>query len=99
MKAGNKDVKSAEAVEAAFDAFFNAYAVVQTIAEAAVVQAARVHGYRFHELRDEALGKPGKLDPPNFASVDELVRDAGHKPSTRCVTNSASVLSSIQLAI
>lgn len=77
-----------------------AYAVVQTLAEAAVVQAARVHGYRLHELRDEALGKPGKLDAPNFASVDELVRDARHKTIDAMRDElSASLLSSIKLAI
>jgi hypothetical protein len=77
-KAGDPDDASRDAVERAFNDFFHVYAVIQTIAEPRVVAAARIHGYRLHELRDEALEKPGKLDPPNFVRVDELVRDARH---------------------
>jgi hypothetical protein len=78
-RAGGRDEASRDAVERAFNDFFHAYAVVQTIAESGVVEAARIHGYRLHELRDEALEKPGVLDPPNFARVDELVREARHE--------------------
>ena len=78
-KAGDGDEPSREAVERAFNDFFHVYAVVQTIAERRVVDAARIHGYRLHELRDEALDKPGRLDPPNFERVDELVREARHE--------------------
>jgi hypothetical protein len=90
-KAGDGDEASRKAVERAFNDFFHVYAVVQTIAERRVVDAARIHGYRLHELRDEALGKPGSLDPPNFEVVDKLVRDARHDTVEAMRTNSACV--------
>ena len=77
-EAGDRTAASRDAVQRAFNEFFHAYAVVQTIAERRVVDAARVHGYRLHELRDEALGNPGQLHPPNFDRGDELVREARH---------------------
>jgi hypothetical protein len=75
---GGGEGGSRDDVERAFNDFFHSYAVVQTIAERRVVEAARIHGYRLHELRDEALGKRGKLNPPNFWGVDKLVRKARH---------------------
>jgi hypothetical protein len=75
---GGRDEASREVVERAFRDFFHIYAVLQTIAESRVVDAARIHGYRLHELRDEVLGKPGVLKAPDVALVSELVRDARH---------------------
>ena len=78
-QAGAHDGPSGDALERAFNDFFQAYGVVQTVAERRVVAAARVHGYRLHELRDQVVGKPGKLDPPDTKRVDELVRTARHE--------------------
>ena len=77
-QAGDVDQQSPQAVERAFNDFFQAYGVVQTVAESRVVEAARIHGYRLHELRDEVVGDRGRLDPPDPVRVDELVREARH---------------------
>ncbi len=65
------------AVEGAYNDFFEAYGVVQTVAERAVVDAARVYAYRLRELV-EGLGANSVLGAENFGSVARLIRLARH---------------------
>jgi hypothetical protein len=66
-----------DALESAHSDFFEAYAVVQTVAERRVVDAARVHAYRLLWLTEIARG--GSILPPDsLARVAELVRLARH---------------------
>ena len=72
------DVSEARApVQGAFAEFFNTYGVVQTVAERAVVDAARVYAYRLLELRD-VLESKGIVGPERFSDVAQLVRYARH---------------------
>jgi hypothetical protein len=59
-------------VETAYVGFFEAYGVVQTVAERPVVEAARAYAYRLKELREE-------LDSENPSGDEYFVRVA------RCV--------------
>lgn len=62
----------------AYSAFFEAYTVVQTVAELSVVNAARVQAYRLLELNEHAMGGTGVLGDQAFDQVAWLVRDARH---------------------
>lgn len=64
-------------VESAFTNFWEAYGVVQTVADTPLVEAARVYGYRLWELAT-SLGSTSVMGPENFRRVAELVRDARH---------------------
>jgi hypothetical protein len=64
-------------VETAFNDFFEAYGVVQTVAERPVVDAARVYAYRLLELTD-ILDSESVLGRESFGPVARLVRDARH---------------------
>lgn len=64
-------------VHTAYVDFFDAYGVIQTVAEVAVVDAVRVYAYRLGELR-AALDADGVLPPERFARVAQLVRRARH---------------------
>jgi hypothetical protein len=67
------------AVENAHNDFFEAYGVVQTVADRPVVDAARVYAYRLLELG--ATQRPGfrpGLKDANFGRVAQLVRFARH---------------------
>jgi hypothetical protein len=50
---------------------------VQTVAENALVNAARVYAYRLWELR-ASLDSTSVMRPENFSAVARLVRDARH---------------------
>lgn len=74
----SEDSKETEdAVELAHINFFEAYIVVQTVADTRLVDAARVYAYRLWELR-ESLRSKSVLGPKNFDRVAELVRVARH---------------------
>lgn len=64
-------------VPRAYADFFNAYGVVQTVAERAVVDAARVYAYRLLEVRN-VLESRGIVGPDRLAEVAQLVRFARH---------------------
>jgi len=66
-----------EAVQRPFVDFFNAYGVVQTVAQRPVVNAVRVYAYRLLELK-ETLDSRGVLGQENFQHVARLVRRARH---------------------
>jgi hypothetical protein len=57
--------------------FFEAYSVVQTVANTTLVRAARVYGYRFLELQ-AIMDSKGVLEPDDFDRVAQLVREARH---------------------
>ena len=65
-------------LEAAYEAFFGAYGVVQTVAQEAVVEAARKYAYRLQELKDE-LDSQNPAGAEYFWRVDEQVRLARHE--------------------
>jgi hypothetical protein len=69
--------ESKSGVESANAGFFEAYSVVQTVANTTLVGAARVYGYRFLELQ-AIMDSKGVLEPDDFDLVAELVRDARH---------------------
>ena len=64
-------------VETAHTKFWEAYGVVQTVAENALVDAARVYAYRLWELMT-SLDSTSVMGPENFSAVARLVRDARH---------------------
>jgi len=64
-------------VESANTNFFEAYVVVQTVADVALVAAARVHAYRLWELK-ASLDSTSVMGPENFDRVTELIRVARH---------------------
>jgi hypothetical protein len=70
---GSADEKLA--VENAHNEFFEIYVIVQTVAEPAVVDAARIYGYRLLELEAE-LTASGVLGRQYFSRVAALVREA-----------------------
>ena len=75
---GASDIRRGkEAVETAYNDFFAAYGVVQTVAEPRVVSAARVYAYRLLELT-AILDSESALGRESFASVARLVRRARH---------------------
>ncbi len=71
------DEEAADTVLQAYLDFFSVYSVVQTVAERAVVEAARVHAYRLLELR-KAMQSQG-LGRKNFNKVAGCIRDARHQ--------------------
>jgi hypothetical protein len=64
-------------VESANTQFFEAYVVVQTVADSALVIAARVYAYRLWELA-ATLSEESVMGPETFVRVTELVRLARH---------------------
>jgi hypothetical protein len=64
-------------LEAANTDFFAAYVMVQAVADADVVTAARVYGYRLWELK-ASLDGASVMDPANFDRVTQLIREARH---------------------
>lgn len=72
------EAEGAEAsVESANTNFFGAYVMVQTIADTALVVAARVYAYRLWELK-ASLNSKSVMGPENFDRVTELIRVARH---------------------
>lgn len=69
--------ESKSGVEPANADFFEAYSVVQTVANTILVGAARVYGYRFLELQ-AIMDSKGVLEPDDFDRVTQLVREARH---------------------
>jgi len=65
--------KAVEVARHAFDDCFEAYAVVQTVAERPVVDAARVHVHRLMELWYEVLGDSRRVWTDRFDLVAELI--------------------------
>jgi hypothetical protein len=76
---GAQDAEAEKAVERSHNDFFEAYGVVQTVADRPVVDAARDYAYRLLELGGtQRLGfRPGLKDA-NFERVAQLVRFARH---------------------
>jgi hypothetical protein len=70
-----KEVKAS--VESTFTNFWEVYGVVQTVAGAQLVDAARVYAYRLWEL-SASLGSTSVMGPENFPTVARLVRAARH---------------------
>jgi hypothetical protein len=70
--------ESKSGVESANADFFEAYSVVQTVANTTLVGAARVYGYRFLELQ-AIMDSEGVLEPDDFGRVAQLVREARHE--------------------
>jgi hypothetical protein len=64
-------------VESAHADFFEAYSVVQTVANTTLVNAARVYGYRFLALQ-AIMDSKGFLESNDFGPVAQFVRDARH---------------------
>jgi hypothetical protein len=63
--------------DTAYTGFFEAYGVVQTVAEARLVASSRDYAYRLQELRFEVdAGKPSGAR--YFAEVASSIRDARH---------------------
>lgn len=69
--------RGTEGVDTAFNDFFEAYGVVQTVAERPVVEAARVYAYRLLELV-HVLDSRSALGPESFDEVAQLIRLARH---------------------
>ena len=72
-----------EPVDAPYRGFFEAYGVVQTVAERPVVDACRVYAYRLLELvelghRRHGAGGASRLAGDRFGQVAQLVRLARH---------------------
>jgi hypothetical protein len=66
------------ALEGAFNDFFEAYGVIQTVADLPVVEAARRYAYLLWELRESLRGH-GVLPSERFSSIAPLVRESRHK--------------------
>jgi hypothetical protein len=64
-------------VETAYIGFFEAYGVVQTVAERPVVEAARAYAYRLKELKEE-LDSENPSGDEYFARVARCVRFSRH---------------------
>jgi hypothetical protein len=69
--------RAADAVAAAYNDFFEAYGVVQTVAQRPVVDAARVYAYRLQELT-AILDSRSALGRESFDQVAQLTRLARH---------------------
>lgn len=69
------DAAAKARVQSAFTNFWEVYGVVQTVAGARLVEAARVYAYRLWELA-ASLGSTSVMEPENFRRVAELIRDA-----------------------
>ncbi len=74
---GAETARLLEAVEDAHTELFEVYGVVQTVAEAAVVDASRVYAYRLLALRD-GMGSSGALKSVSLAVVGDLIREGRH---------------------
>ena len=67
-----------ERLEATYEAFFGAYGVIQTVAQEAVLEAARKYAYRLQELKDE-------LDAMNASGAEYFERGkTGALREARC---------------
>ena len=66
-----------ERLEATYEAFFGAYGVIQTVAQEAVLEAARKYAYRLQELKSE-LDAMNPSGVEYFESVARQVRFARH---------------------
>jgi len=76
--ARGSETEGAEAsVRSANTKFFESYVVVQTVADSALVDAARVYAYRLWELK-ASLESTSVMGPDNFDRVTQLIRDARH---------------------
>jgi hypothetical protein len=69
------DLAAKTSVQSAFTNFWEVYGVVQTVAGARLVEAARIYAYRLWELA-ASLGPASVMGPENFRRVAELIRDA-----------------------
>jgi hypothetical protein len=76
-KRAGRSAPTREAVQAPFVSFFDAYGVIQTVAQRPVVDAARIHAYRLLELK-EALDGRSVFAEDSFHQVALLVRRARH---------------------
>jgi hypothetical protein len=65
-------------IKDAFSGVFEAYGVLQYLAERPVVDAARTYAYRLMQLRWETLGDGPTLGPGTAPAVAVTVRDARH---------------------
>jgi hypothetical protein len=75
---GRPEAEGAEAsVESANTEFFGAYVMVQTIADTALVDVARVYTYQLWELK-ASLDSTSVMGPENFDHVAQLIRLARH---------------------
>ena len=74
---GSETERARAAVKTAQTRFFEAYGVVQTVAENAVVDAARVYAYRLLALKD-TVDSTSSMGSGNFEAVAELIRRARH---------------------
>lgn len=74
---GSETERAGAAVENAHTKFFEVYGVVQTVADNAVVTAARVYAYRLWELK-ASLDSTSVMGPENFKAVARLIRAARH---------------------
>jgi len=64
-------------VESANADFSEAYVVVQTVADSALVAATRIYMYRLWELK-ASFNSTSVMGPENFYRVAQLIRDARH---------------------
>jgi hypothetical protein len=72
------EAEGAEAsISSANTKFFEAYVVVQTVADTKLVEAARVYAYRLWELK-ASLDSTSVMGPENFDRVTQLIRTARH---------------------
>jgi hypothetical protein len=82
-EAAHRDKEEADKEEAkanvssASTNFWEVYGVVQTVASARLVEAARIHAYRLGALA-ASLGSTDVIGPENFTMVIGLIRDARH---------------------
>jgi hypothetical protein len=74
---GSATERGGAAVKTAHTKFFEAYGVVQTVAEKALVDTVRDYAYRLLEL-EGILDSTSFLGSKNFEAVAELVRGARH---------------------
>jgi hypothetical protein len=73
-----EDREPEQVVKDAFSGVFEAYGVVQYVAERPVVEAARTYAYRLMQLRWETLGDGPTLGPGTAPDVAVTVRHARH---------------------
>jgi hypothetical protein len=67
-----------ESVRPAYVEFFEAYGVVQTVAEPLVFRAAREYAYRLQDLKSGLDPTPRPVAQSHFWTVAELVRESRH---------------------
>jgi hypothetical protein len=68
-----------ESVGKAYMEFFEAYGVVQTVAQPSVVDAAMEYAYRLQDLAGGLKPTSGAVATNDFDTVAKLVRDSRHK--------------------